>query len=122
MINECGYPCTCSHTRNPSYPNGPGAHSPYCDKGGEKVNPKRYGCDQQDIGNTCEYGDLSGKLGQLKVKKDRDGKLFIQFKGVDKYFLEKSDYEVPDTNYSIVISKDGVRILCAKLMLLCNNS
>ena len=122
MTNECKGSCTCTHTRNPNDPGRPGPHAPYCDKGGDKVNPKFYSCSQKDIGNTCEYGDLSGKLGQLEVQKDGDGKLFVQFKGVDKYFLEKSDFEVPDTDYSIVISKGGVRILCAKFMLLCKKS
>ena len=103
---------------------GPHAHShnPHCVKDGSNVKPAWYDCDQQDAGNTCEYGDLSGKLGQLEVQKDGDGKLFVKFKGVDKYFLQKSDFETPNTDYSIVITKDEVRILCAKLMFLCNKS
>ena len=94
----------------------------HCRKGDGTVKAKKYDCDQQEAGNTCEYGDLSRKLGQLKVQKGRDGKLFVQFKGVDKYFLKKSNFEVPDTDYSIIISKDGDRILCAKLMRLCDRS
>lgn len=86
------------------------------------VKAKKYDCDQNDAGNTCEYGDLSGKLGQLEVQKDDNDILYVKFKGVDKHFLKKSDFKETDTDYSIVISKDGVRILCAKLKLLCSNT
>ena len=33
---------------------------------------KKYDCDQQEAGNTCEYGDLCGKLGQLKLQKNEN--------------------------------------------------
>ena len=97
-------------------------HKPHCVKEGNNIKPIKYDCKEQDAGNTCKYGDLSGKLGQLEVQKGENDNLFAKFRGIDKYFVKKSDFKLSDTDYSIVMSKYGARILCAKLMLLCNNS
>ena len=112
-----GGSCTCTHV--PKYK----PHGPHCDlENGLSKNARRYNCKQQKVKKTCERGDLSGKLGQLEVQNGDDDVLFVKFKGVDKHFLNKSDFEASNADYSIVLSKGETHILCAKLMLLCNKS
>jgi len=94
---------------------------PYCIKSnGRTIKAKDYNCSPQNVQDTCERGDMSGKLGQLKVKKNSNGKLLVKYKGTDKFFPRKNNAVKPDTNWSVVISKNGKRILCAEMVLKCN--
>ena len=67
----------------------------------------------------CEPGDLSGKLGQLEVqKKDKDGTLFVKYKGTDGLFPTLKVAE-KRPGWSIVLSKSGQPFLCAEFVLIC---
>lgn len=93
---------------------------PYCiENNGNTVKAEDYECKPKKVQKTCERGDLSGKLGQLKVKK-KSGQLMVKFKGTDKFFPRKNAALQPETEWSIVLSKDGKRFLCAQFVLLCD--
>lgn len=67
----------------------------------------------------CVLGDLTGKLGQLEVQtKDKDGTLFVKYRGTDGLFPTLKAAETRP-GWSIVLSKNGQRFLCAEFILLC---
>lgn len=93
---------------------------PYCvQDNGRTVKAEDYACSPKKKQNTCERGDLSGKLGQLVVKKNSKDKLLVKFKGTDNFFPRKNVAEQEDTDWSIVLSKGGNRFLCAQFVLEC---
>lgn len=93
---------------------------PYCvQDNGRTVKAEDYACNPKKKQNTCERGDLSGKLGQLVVKKNSSDKLLVKFKGTDTFFPRKNVAEMEDTDWSIVLSKGGNRFLCAQFVLEC---
>ena len=96
---------------------------PYCASGEGDVLAQDYKCNptmkvpKKEM--RCEYGDLSGKLGQLEVKKkSKDGTLYVKFKGKDGLF---PTFDVLETRpgWSIVLSKNGARFLCAEMVVKC---
>jgi len=99
----------------------PKANVPFCIKNnGVTVKAQDYNCKPKKKQQTCERGDLSGKLGQLEVIKDNKNQLLVKFKGTDNFFPRKNVAEKPETDWSIVLSKGGSRFLCAQFILLCN--
>jgi len=97
-------------------------NSPYCLKdNGRKVLTSAYECNGTNIKKTCERGDMSGKLGKLIVTATKNGYPKVVYRGVDKYFPKRKFAEDPETNWSIVISKNGERFFCAQFILICDN-
>merc|ERR1711982_201606 len=100
-------------------------NTPYCIKDdGTTVTAEGYQCKKKKPKDTCERGDLSGKLGQLEVKESTNGYPKVVFNGVDEFFpvqhqaLTNVDEGTP---WSIVISKDGEPFLCAQFNMKCDN-
>merc|ERR1712085_125421 len=68
---------------------------PYCvQDNGRTVKAEDYACNPKKKQNTCERGDLSGKLGQLVVIKNSSDKLLVKFKGTDTFFPRKNVAEM----------------------------
>jgi len=91
---------------------------------GRQVKAIDYNCKSKKADNTCERGDLTGKLGPLVVTSTVNGFPKVTFKGIDKFFLKRKDAEEAEEinePYSIVISKDGENFICAQFILICDN-
>jgi len=94
---------------------------PYCIKNnGQTVKTEDYNCKPKKKQDTCERGDLSGKLGQLLVIKNSKDQLLVKFKGTDNFFPRKNVAEKPETDWSIVLSKGDDRFLCAQFIFECD--
>jgi len=106
-------------------PDSDNAKGGFCTKpNGSKVSVFNYDCKPKDAKNTCERGDLSGKLGPLVVQTTVNGFPRVQFKGSDNFFLKRRDAEAAadaEDPYSIVISKNGEPFLCAEFIFICEN-